>query len=273
MRKLIITAVLAFAAFTSGYAQFYGIDIDKLGLLVTQTTKLPKDNAMIVINSTMTALSQNPMGYRKALEFAEMHLGNPTDSLHNEELYIACLQHAAKSYVLSNSEKERPKLLLDMAQKNRIGTSATDLEFVTTDGETHHLTEPGEYYTMVYFNDPDCDACLKVKQNLENSPVIKNYVDKGLLKVIAIYPMDNQKLWKKTVYPEWIVNGWDKKQQIENESTYIMPSTMPVFYLLSPDKTVLMKNEPSLKRMERAIDKVMTSNDNDPQSLANLLFN
>lgn len=273
MRKLIFSAMIACLVSLSAPAQFYGIDVDKLGLLFKQSLLLPQDNAMIVASSTMNALSENPMSYRKALEFVENRLGNPADSLHNEELYIACLEHAVNSFVLGNSEKERPRLLLQLAKKNRIGTVAADIEYFTPDGKSHHLNEPCEQYTLVYFNDPDCDACLKVKQNMEQSEALKGYVEQNLLKVVAIYPGDDQKQWKKSRYPDWMVNGWDMKQQIENESIYLMPATMPVFYLLSPDKTVLMKNEPSLKRIEAALAKVMLSADKDTQSLVKLLFN
>lgn len=273
MRKLFLFIILSIASCLGCSAQFYGIDLDKLSLLVRQASTLPKDNALLVMNSTMTALSENPSGYRKALEFAESRLGNPADSMHNEELYIACLEHATTSYVLGNSEKERPRLLLEAAKKNRIGTPASDLEYVTPDGQTHHLSEACEQYTLVYFNDPDCDACARVKSRMEQSQTLKGYVDQGLLKVIGIYPESNEKLWKKSTFPSWIVNGWDKKQQIENESTYAMPASLPVFYLLAPDKTVLLKNEPSLKRIESALDKVMLSTDKNPQSLATLLFN
>jgi hypothetical protein len=273
MRKLIFCVMLACASCLISHAQFQGIDVDKLSLLVKQASTLPMDNAILVMKSTMTALSDNPMGYRKALEFAESHLGNPADSLHNEELYITCLEHATQSYVLGKSEKDRPRLLLESAKKNRIGTAASDLVYVTPDGQTHHLTEACDQYTLVYFNDPDCDACEKVKARMDQSPTLKSYVDQGLLQVIAIYPEDNQKLWKKASYPAWMINGWDKKQTIENEGTYMMPASLPVFYLLSPDKIVLMKNEPSLNRIEAALNKVMASANKDPQALAALLFN
>ncbi len=273
MKKLIFSAILAITACLCGNAQFYGIDVDKLAMLFGQASKLPQDNALIVVGSTMTALSQNPQGYRKALEFAESRLGNPADSMHNEEMYIACLEHAATGYVLGNNEKERYKLLLDMAKRNRIGTTAADIEYVTPDGKEHHLNEPGSQYTLLYFNDPDCDACQRVKANMEQSTTLKGLVDQGLLRVVAMYADNNQKLWKKSKLPVWMVNGWDKKQAIENNGTYVLPATLPVFYLLAPDKTVLMKNEPSLKRIEGALGRVMTSSDNNPQSLAKLLFN
>ena len=273
MKKLFFSAVLAIASCLCCSAQFHGINLDKLASLVQQASTLPKDNAIVVMSSTMTALSENPMGYRKALEFAETRLGNPADSIHNEELYIACLEHATQSFVLSNSEKSRPRLLLEAAKKNRIGTPAADIEYVTPDGKLHHLNDPCEQFTLVYFNDPDCDACEKVKARMDQSPTLKSYVDQGLLQVIAIYPEDNQKLWKKASYPAWMINGWDKKQTIENEGTYMMPASLPVFYLLSPDKIVLMKNEPSLNRIEAALNKVMASANKDPQALAALLFN
>lgn len=272
MRRFVISALVAFMTLSAA-AQFYGISVDKLAMLMQETQKLPQANAVMVISSTMGALAQNPMAYRKALEMAEDRLGNPADSLHNEPMYIACLEHAVNSFVLGNAEKERYRMLLDMAMRNSIGSTAADIDYVTPDGKRHQLSEQGSQYTLLLFNDPECDACHKVKQNLSKSDAVKQLVEQGLLKVVAIYTQDNQKLWKKNEFPDWIDNGWDSNQTIEQQGTYVIPATLPVFYLLSPDKTVLIKNEPSLKRIERALEKVMVSGDNDPQSLAAMLFN
>lgn len=271
MKKTIITLLVAFAAMTA-CAQFYGVDINKLGPVLKQAQALPRDNAMIIVKSIMTATEKNPMAFRKTLEFVEIHLGNPADSLHNEDMYLAALEHAAKSYVLSSSEKERPQLLLEMAKKNATGTKAADLEYVTPDGKTHRLSEANGKLTLVYFNDPECDACQQVKQNLDASSV-KDLAKAGQLNVVAINPVNNEKKWKKAEFPAWMTNGWDKKQQIENEEVYVMPVSLPVFYLLAADGTVLLKNEPSLKRIEAALAKAVAAKDLPSADLVKLLFN
>ena len=273
MKKTLLSVVFALCAWLAVCAQqFYGVDMDKLTLIMEQSEKLPQDNAVFLMNSTMETLTKTPMAYRKALELAERRLGNPADSLHSEELYIAALQHSVKGYVLGASEKERQQRLLDNALKNRIGTEAANLEFVTPDGGTHRLSDYAGKHVLLYFNDPDCDACQKVKQRMEQSTVIKGLVDDGKLAVVAVYPDDNAKLWKRGTYPEWMVNGWDKAQQIEENELYVMPPALPVFYLLSPERIVLMKNEASLTRMENALGKVMASGTTDAVAVAKMLF-
>ena len=272
MKKLILLALVAVMSLAGRGQQFFGIDVNKLSLLIAQTVQLPHDNAKIVLQSTMTALEKNPSGYRKALEFAENHLGNPADSLHNETLYYSVLEHAVKGFVLSNSEKQRPKLLLELAQRNKIGSAATDIAYVTPDGKAGSLAGLKGKFVLLYFNDPDCDACAKTKEALERSSV-RQAVEKGDLAALAINPEDNEKKWKKTDYPAWMVNGWDKAQVINGEQTYVMPAQLPVFYLISPDGVVLMKNEASLKRMESAIEKALGSADKSADALVKLLFN
>lgn len=273
MKKFILSLALTLAMGNVAHAQdqFFGINPDKFIALISTAKKMPHDNAMLIVGQTMKVLSTSPKGYRKALDTAIMRLSDPTDSIHNEEMLIAILTDASKSMVLSNNERMRPQALLESALKNRIGTKAADVDFVSTDGKTYNLLNNDNRFTLVYFNDPDCDACGKVKENLAASTVVKQAFDTGLLKVVAINPMNNEKEWKKVQMPSWIVNGWNKSQTINNGS-YDLPN-LPVFFLLGRDNTVLLKNEASLKNIEKAIKTVMTKCDEDPTTLAKLLFN
>ena len=269
MKKIIFSFVLAIGAATCMHAQgsFYGIDPNKVVELVGQSQKMPKDNALLIVDQTMQVMSTTPKGYRKALDLLLPRLSDPTDSLHNEDIYISLLKHAATSDVLSSNEKMRPQALLESAMKNRIGTKAADVDYVTSNGTSANLLNNDNRLTLVYFNDPDCDACAKAKENLAASSAIKQAVEAGLLKVVA---MNNEKLWKKTQFPDWVVNGWNKSQSINNGS-YDLP-TLPVFFLLGRDNTVLLKNEASLKRMEKAVTLAAMSTDSTTEDLINLLF-
>lgn len=274
MKKLIISLIIAVSALaqaTAQQGQFFGVSPDKFMALLGQTQKMPRENAVLIVKQTMEVLSTDPKSYRKGLDLALPHLSDPTDSLHNEDLYITLLEHATKSYVLSSSEKARPQALLESALKNRVGSQCNDIDYVTLDGTQHNLLNNDNCFTLVYFNDPDCDACAKVKENLGNSPFIKQAVETGQLRVVAINPMANEKLWKKTTMPSWVVNGWNKSQSINEGGSFDLP-TLPVFFLLGRDNTVLLKNEASLKRIEKAVTMVMASSQSDSKTLANLLF-
>lgn len=274
MKKLILGIVIALATINATQAQtpFFGVDQNKVVSLVSQAEKMPHDNAILIINTTFQALSNNPKAYRKALDTVLPRLSEPTDSMHNEELYITVLKHATSSLTLTNSEKELPKALLQQALKNKVGDPATDIDFVTTDGKKQNLLNNDNKYTLVYFNDPDCDACAKVKENLNVSETIKKAVADGKMRVVAINPMSNEKLWKKTSMPEWIVNGWNKSQSINNDGTYDLP-TLPVFFLLSTDNTVLLKNEASLQRVEKVAEKILNGNATSAEEIIKNIFN
>ena len=99
----------------------------------------------------------------QALEQAEYTFGNPLSTAHDEAKYVEVLRAVCDSELLSETDKMRPKLLLADALKNQIGTQAADIEYVTTDGSAHHIYDSTAPLTLIYFNDPDCESCEKVK--------------------------------------------------------------------------------------------------------------
>ena len=255
IRKSFIAAAMCLCALAAGaQGQFYGLNVDKLNLLLSQTEKLPRDNAELVLRTTLTALQQNPKGYHKALEVIE-RLGDPADSLHCEPLYLLGLQHAVESSALTASEKTRPQALLASAKKNAVGTAAADLALTDRNGKAFRLSDISAPFVLLYFNSPDCDACQQVKQQMESSATLRKAVDDGRLKVVAVATGCKEKQWKKAVYPDWVINGFDKSGQIEQDDVYVLP-TQPLFYLLGAERTVLLRNEPSLTRVESALGKL-----------------
>ena len=163
-------------------------------------------------------------------------------------------------------------MLLSYAKRNAVGAAATDINYVTLDGKDHQLCEQGDAFTVVFFNGESCEACEKTKAAISQSSVLSEAVKSGKLRVVSIFTEKNEKQWRKSELPDWVVNGWDKSQQVEGDEAYVLNSN-PLFYLLSPDNKVLMKNEPSLKRVERAVDAVIKSGNADANALAKMLFN
>ena len=253
MKKTLFAFVMLLCT-CAAQAQFYGFDPDKFTMLLDQSRRLPPDKMELIAQATMTALSKDGKSYRKALELVEQHSGNPLDSLHNEELYIAFLQQAVNGYVLGNSEKTRPRLLLDNALKNRKGEVATDFAYVTPDGDEHRLSQIATPQVLIYFYDIDCEACAEAKKRIAESETISKLVANRKLTVLAVYTEDNGKKWKKAATASPVLtHAWDKAQAINNDNLYSLP-TLPLFYLLDGNKRVVVKNEPSLKAIEEALD-------------------
>lgn len=84
-----------------------------------------------------------------------------------------------------------------------------------------------------YLYDPDCSNCRKHEQILAELPAFVEMQEKGILRVLAVYPDDNEEEWllKSSYMPRgWIV-GWNKQSDIRNKTLYEIRAT-PTMYLL-----------------------------------------
>ena len=229
---------------------------EKYNQLLEQMVNLEQRKAEFLMNATMETLAKDPKGYRQMMELAERRFSDAADPIHNEGLYMVVLKHVTENFVLSNAEKEKQRLLLEGAKKNMIGSVAADFDYVVAgDKATHHLKDLKADNILVYFNNPDCESCEAVKQRLAENELINNLVNDKKLIVLAIYPYDDQKLWKKAKYPKMMINGWNQNHQIEYAELYDLP-TLPCFYLLDKDYKVLIKNEGSLNKVEAMLKKL-----------------
>ena len=263
MKKLFLVAVIAIAGWLNIQAQTSPAP-ERYNNLLEQMVLLEQPKAEFLMNATMETLAKDPKGYRMMMELAEKRFSDPADPLHNEQLYMVVLKHTTENFVLSNAEKEKQRLLLMGAKKNMIGTIAADFDYVTpNDKAVHHLKDLKADYILVYFNNPDCQSCETVKERLANNELINNLVSEKKLIVLGIYPYDDQKLWKKSKYPSMMINGWNQSRQIEYNELYDLP-TLPCFYLLDNNYTVLIKNEGSLNKVETRLKALMSANTAGP---------
>ena len=252
MKKFIFTAIVAIMGWLGAQAQSMPAP-ERYNSFLEQIAALEPEKAEFLMNATMESLIENPKGYRQMMELAEKRFSDAADPLHNETLYMIVINHALEKYVLSSAEKEKQRLLLAGAKKNMIGTTAVDFDYVTPGDKTvHHLKDLKANNILVYFNNPDCESCEQVKQRLEENEFINKLVNEKKLIVLAIYPYDDQKLWKKAKYPKMMINGWNQSRNIEYGELYDLP-TLPCFYLLDNNYKVLIKNEGSLNKVEAVL--------------------
>lgn len=192
----------------------------------------------------------------RAISEMEKRLNAPFASAQAEDSCLYILEQVMNSGVLSETDKILPQFMIETLNKNRVGTQAHDIEFITANGETHKLSEYSTPFKLIYFNDPDCDACRLVKTRLDTTAFIKQLVEQQSLTIIAIYTLNDKNAWEKNSMPQYIVNGWDRSQTIENEELYSLP-TLPVFYILDASNTVKVKNEPSLNNIMGYLKKLI----------------
>ena len=234
---------------------------------------MPRSESFNALNTYLNLNCKNDSkSYKKVISVFEEMLSEPTWDYHNEELFKILIEHASSASCLNDNEKIRARLMLDVVHKNAPGQVANDIDYETLDGSQHRLNEITTPYTLLYFNDPECLSCAKVKERLNTCTTLKNMVCDSTLTVIGIYPYNNLEEWKLEPMPEYIINGWDYKQKIEEEQTYDL-MTMPLFYLLDRDKRVILKNEASLNRLLKAINKLKEMEDSDIEAKLDAVFN
>jgi hypothetical protein len=195
------------------------------------------------ITTLMDSAQQRPASYRYFSKLAEKYLYEPNSPLHNEEFYIPFLQHLVKSSLLTETDKTTPKFRLEMAMKNRVGTTATDLLFETRQGRHTSLkktvTAP---LTLLIFYDPDCDNCIKTQEQLKANTALTEMIRTKQLAVIALYAEGNRKEWDRTkaaMPAAWTVAC--DESHIDDHQLYDLKA-MPTLYLLDAHLNILLKD-------------------------------
>lgn len=186
-------------------------------------------------------------------DIAEHYLDDPNSPMRNEGYYILFLEGLLHLPGLSEAERIRPAYKLEMARKNRPGTTATDFAYTDRHGNRRTLHATRGKRLLLLFYDPACSHCSQILDGLRASAVIAGLIANKDLSVLAVYTEGDRRLWDETkasLPREWTV-AIDESRIVERE-LYALPA-MPVIYLLDGQKTVLLK-DPSPMQLEAFLD-------------------
>lgn len=182
-----------------------------------------------------------PMMQKRMGELAEFYLHDANSPYRNEELYIPILKALIGVSQIADIEKERYRYQLQKALMNRPGTKAADITLLTRECQTLRLADIDKDYVMLYFFNPDCNACRTVSAYITNSAIFKSLSDKGKMRIVAIYPDDDLSAWKKHIdhlAKWWLVTRYG---EATDRDAYDLPA-IPNLYLLDKDKKVILKD-------------------------------
>ena len=206
------------------------------------------EESSAALKRMMCRMEADSMAYERFCLLSEKYLYDPNSPMRNEDYYIPVLEQMVASQSLSEVDKIRPADRLKQAHKNRPGMTATDFSYVTPKGQAGRMSRIKAAYTLLFFYDPDCSNCRKYEQILSEMPAFLEMQEKGTLRVLAVYPDDNEEEWllKSSGMPRgWIV-GWNKQGDIRSKVLYEIRAT-PTLYLLDKQKRVILKDA-SLKQ-------------------------
>ncbi len=206
------------------------------------------DKTMIeAVTQMMKHVHQDSLMYDYFVALTDKYMYNPNSPMRNELFYIPVMQYVIELYASDDPKKVRYEDRLQMAYKNRVGTQATPIEWVTKEGKKMRLADVKSDYTLLFFNEPDCSDCSRIKTYINESPVFshlftqqENTLEKQIT-TVGIYTGEEVEHWRNADYPSFMINGYDSRQVISSKRLYDLKA-FPTLYLLDTDKKVLLKD-------------------------------
>ena len=209
---------------------------------------LPAEARTRAVHLLMQRAEADKPAYLLLAELAEKYLYTTGSPMQSEEHFIPFLEETARTPLLDETEKSRPRFLLAAALKNRPGTTAADFTYHTPEGnlQTLHATPSAPRLLLMFYN-PDCTHCRQAIALLHDDGLFKQMLHDGRLTVLAINTEnDHESPTRHEARPRSgneLPDGWTAgtaTPTLADDEPYILPS-MPVLYLLDQEKHVLLK--------------------------------
>ena len=196
-------------------------------------------------------MAENPKMLAYLLEVSERYLFDNFSPVYEEELYLMLVEKLLKQSQLSLVQKERLRYQQKVAMKNRTGQVATDFGFIQRNGNRMTLKEVKADYVLLYLNDPECEACQKIKSGLEASEVVAQWRKNGRMKVLSVCIEGKTAGWKNLPAPSGWIDACDDNKVLLEQDLYDLRN-LPAIYLLDVNKRILLKNA-TLQRLEQML--------------------
>lgn len=190
----------------------------------------------------------------------EKYLYDPNSPMRDESLFIYVLEAILEAPVLDDVNKIRPAHLLELALKNRVGEPAADFTYTLADGREETLYRTKTDYLLLFFYNPDCQACKEITDRLAASPLVAEWSKNNKLKILAVYPDEDMEAWRNHISympADWI-NSYDSAVSLKNDEIYDLKA-IPTLYLLDKDKKVVLKDV-TFEQVENYLKRQQTVN-------------
>ena len=183
--------------------------------------------------------------FETVTELAAKYLFDPNSPLRNEDYYNVYVSRLARYEGLSEEMRGKYEFDVRMTSLNRTGSVAADFRFTDKKGSIYTLHGIKAPFTLLFFSNPGCNACMDIINVLKGEPRISAMIASGELAVINIYIDEDLQGWRDymPVYPDEWYNGFDPDLVIRTDNLYFVRA-IPSLYLLDENKRVILKDAP-----------------------------
>lgn len=188
-------------------------------------------------------------------ELADKYMYDPNSPMRNEEHYLHYASRLASYEGFGTEIREKYARRAEGCALNRLGQKAADFRFADSKGRIRTLHGIEAPYTLLFFSNPGCEACMGIINMLKDEPKVSEMVSAGTLAVLNIYIDEDLQAWKDymPVYPDDWYNGFDPDFVIRNDGLYSVRA-IPSLYLLDKEKRVILKDAPESKMMSYLVN-------------------
>lgn len=181
---------------------------------------------------------------------ADRYLYDPNSPVRNEEYYLHYASRLASYEGYSREKRDGYAFHAGNCSLNRLGQPAADFRFADSKGKIRRLYDVKAPYTLLFFSNPGCEACMNIIETLKAEPKVSEMISAGHLAVLNIYIDEDLQGWRDymPVYPDNWYNGFDPDMVIRGDNLYSVRA-IPSLYLLDKEKRVILKDAPENKMM------------------------
>ncbi len=214
----------------------------KLSVYFTKIAPPVADSTNKAIELVLEKASANQEVYQWAVRYLyNLYRGAPIPG--NTEVY----NFIGENYILTEPDAwedaafvEKVKKRVANSKLNPVGEKAANLVLQTPEGNTRDLYNVEATFTILFFYNPDCEACQPVSEALaENYTMLKS---RGA-EVFAVYLGCQKEIWQEYIAAKnlsWI-NVYNPTCDATIDDLYDIYAT-PMIYLLDKNKKVLAKD-------------------------------
>jgi hypothetical protein len=135
--------------------------------------------------------------FTKTVRYFVKNFSNPNFPFKDEIIYEKILDWIIKVKWFDNSEKSYAKSRMKLLQQNNVGKPGNDFYFISPHGIKNKLYDIKCKLTLVFFYNPECNACKVMQNALLQAWKINSMVLKHELAILAIYTDKDIKVWRK----------------------------------------------------------------------------
>jgi hypothetical protein len=206
------------------------------------------------LDSLLIKADLDSIVFNKTVNYLTRAYADPNSPFRNEIFYDKILKAQIDSKWNTEWDKKESTRKLHLLHQNDVGSLANDFEYLSPNGQKRNMHNLRAEYLLLFFNNPECNACKEMRSTMMSSSIIRNATSDGKLKILSVYTDIDLSVWYKHLleFPSNWIQGRDNDEYLYKNDVYDFKA-IPTIYLLDQNKKVILKDCTSIKELEGKI--------------------